>query len=128
MLASLSTTSKLLSRSLSNLAWSLKARRPEEWRQTIAALHSTVGTIIQKRLGTVVQYLGDGLLALFGAQGSSEYDIENAVRAALDAQSAVASLNAPHPIQIRIGIHTGLVVVATWVRMPGKSSPRPVMR
>lgn len=84
---------------------------PEEWRQTVAKLHSTMGKIIQDRHGLVAQYLGDGLLALFGAQTSSEHDPENAVRAALEAQSAIAGWNGEHPIQIRIGIHTGLVVV-----------------
>jgi class 3 adenylate cyclase/tetratricopeptide (TPR) repeat protein len=84
---------------------------PEEWRQTVAQLHSTVGNLIAGHQGTVAQYLGDGLLAFFGAQLSSERDSENAIRAALDAQSALSSEEFPHPIQIRIGIHTGLVVV-----------------
>ncbi len=84
---------------------------PEEWRQTVAQLHSTVGNLIARHQGQVAQYLGDGLLAFFGAQLSSERDSENAIRAALDAQSALSAQEFPHPIQIRIGIHTGLVVV-----------------
>jgi class 3 adenylate cyclase/predicted ATPase len=84
---------------------------PEEWRHTVTVLHETVGGIIQKHQGTVAQYLGDGLLALFGAYSSSEHDPENAIRAALDAQSAVSALNGARPIQIRVGIHTGLVVM-----------------
>jgi len=84
---------------------------PEEWRHTVAVLHERVGEIIQKHQGTVAQYLGDGLLALFGAYSSSEHDPENAIRAALYAQSAVSALNGARPIQIRVGIHTGLVVM-----------------
>jgi class 3 adenylate cyclase/tetratricopeptide (TPR) repeat protein len=84
---------------------------PEEWRHIVASLHSTVGLIIQRHHGTVAQYLGDGLLAFFGAESSTEHDPENAIRAALEAQSAVAGLNGTRPIQIRAGIHTGLVVV-----------------
>jgi len=70
-----------------------------------------VGEIVQKHQGTVAQYLGDGLLALFGAQASSEHDPENAIRAGLEALSAVSTLNSARPIQIRIGIHTGLVIM-----------------
>jgi class 3 adenylate cyclase len=84
---------------------------PEEWRKTVAAVHETVGTTIQEHQGSVVQYLGDGLLALFGARTASEHDPENAIRAALDAQNAVAAVPAPEPLRIRIGIHTGPVVV-----------------
>jgi class 3 adenylate cyclase/tetratricopeptide (TPR) repeat protein len=84
---------------------------PEEWRQTVARLHSTVGMIVQQHQGTVAQYLGDGLLALFGAQTASEHDPENAIRAALAVQSAVSAMDGASPIQIRVGIHTGLVVV-----------------
>ena len=84
---------------------------PEEWREAVAALHAAVGTAVQRHHGTVVQYLGDGLLALFGAQSAHEHDPEDAIRAALDAQAAVASLTLARLIQIRVGIHTGLVVV-----------------
>ncbi|HEV8339344.1 MAG TPA: adenylate/guanylate cyclase domain-containing protein [bacterium] len=84
---------------------------PEEWRQTVARLHSTVGMIVQQHQGRVAQYLGDGLLALFGAQTASEHDTENAIRAALAVQTAVSAMDGAHPIQIRVGIHTGLVVV-----------------
>lgn len=83
---------------------------PEEWRQTIAALHATVGNLVAQHQGHVAQYLGDGLLAFFGAEQASERDPENAIRAALAASSALPQLPVAHPIQIRVGIHTGLVV------------------
>ncbi len=84
---------------------------PEDWRQTVAQLHATVGNLITQHQGTVAQYLGDGLLAFFGAQASSEQDAENAIRAALEFQNAIAHLDAPQKIQVRAGLHTGLVVV-----------------
>jgi len=84
---------------------------PEEWRETVARLHSTIGMIVQQHQGTVAQYLGDGLLALFGAQTASEHDPENAIRAGLAVQSAVSAMDGAHPIQLRVGIHTGLVMV-----------------
>jgi class 3 adenylate cyclase/tetratricopeptide (TPR) repeat protein len=84
---------------------------PEEWRQTVAKLHVTVGDLIAQHQGQVAQYLGDGLLALFGAQQASEADAENAIRAALAATTAITQLNAGYPVQIRVGLHTGPVVV-----------------
>jgi len=84
---------------------------PEEWRETVAAVHAALGGVIQQHQGSVAQYLGDGLLALFGARTSGEHDPENAIRAALDAQNAVAALQTPEPLKLRIGIHTGPVVV-----------------
>lgn len=77
---------------------------PEEWRHIIARLHATAGNLIAGHHGTVAQYLGDGLLAFFGAQESSEQDAENAIRAALEIQK-------DSNLQLRAGIHTGLVVV-----------------
>jgi class 3 adenylate cyclase/predicted ATPase len=84
---------------------------PEEWRQTVAAVHAAVGRVIEQHYGMVAQYLGDGLLAWFGVPQPGEYDPEHAVRAALGAQSAILSLGAGPPIELRVGIHTGLVVV-----------------
>lgn len=82
---------------------------PEDWRQIVASIHTMAGLVIQRYDGTVVQYLGDGLLAMFGAQTSSEHDPENAIRAALAIQAD--SLHARYKIQMRIGIHTGMIVV-----------------
>ncbi len=108
---------------------------PEDWRQVVAAVHGLAGGQIRQHGGTVVQYLGDGLLALFGAQTSSERDPENAIRAGLEIQleigrwrmevggetraNAASALQLPtsnlqppiSSLQLRIGIHTGLVVV-----------------
>jgi class 3 adenylate cyclase/tetratricopeptide (TPR) repeat protein len=83
----------------------------EEWRRMVATLHAAVGAVVEDHQGQVVQYLGDGLLALFGARSTSEHDPENAIRAALEAQNAAAAVQAPQPLRIRAGIHTGLVVV-----------------
>ena len=41
---------------------------PEDWHGVISRLHSLVGEIVLSNQGLVLQYLGDGLLALFGAQ------------------------------------------------------------
>ncbi len=80
---------------------------PEEWRQVVARLHTRLGEIVDAHHGEVAQYLGDGLLAFFGARQSSESDPENAIRAALAGQTATAD----GKVQLRAGIHSGLVVV-----------------
>jgi class 3 adenylate cyclase/predicted ATPase len=84
---------------------------PEEWRHTVAEVHATAGRIIEQHHGMVAQYLGDGLLAWFGVPQPTEDDPEHAVRAALGVQSAIAALKAAHRIELRVGIHTGLVIV-----------------
>ncbi len=83
---------------------------PEDWREVVAALHRMAGETVQEFGGTVVQYLGDGLLALFGAHSSSERDPESAVCSALEIQKNVLHLEINEPIQLRAGINTGLVV------------------
>lgn len=88
-----------------------EALDPEDWRQVVAKIHTLAGERVLKNQGVVVQYLGDGLLALFGAQAASENDAENAVRAALEIQSGLAGLHLDPPLQMRLGVHSGLVVV-----------------
>ena len=84
---------------------------PEDWREAVVAVHSMAGKLIQEQQGNIVQYLGDGLLALFGAHLSSERDPERAIRAALTIQENIHSLAVDLPLQLRVGVHTGLVVM-----------------
>jgi class 3 adenylate cyclase len=88
-----------------------EALDPEEWRQVVATFHGALGQAVTGHRGEVAQYLGDGLLAFFGAKGASEDDPENAIRAALDGQSRVASAVASKALQLRAGVHTGLVII-----------------
>ena len=66
--------------------------------------------------GMVDKFTGDGLMAVFGAPVAHENDSEMAVRAALDMQKAaaefepIARAQLGAPLQIRIGIHTGLAI------------------
>ena len=78
---------------------------------------SVMGGIVFKNHGIVDKYLGDGLLALFGAPVSSTMDADNAARAALEMKKSVATVNDyfakefDASISIGISIHTGEVVV-----------------
>ena len=84
---------------------------PEEWHQVLKRLHAILGEKVAAHHGEVGKFLGDGMLAYFGMREASEDDPENAIRAALDAQAAVAGSLSAEQIQIRAGIHTGLVVM-----------------
>ncbi|MGB8646992.1 MAG: adenylate/guanylate cyclase domain-containing protein [Anaerolineae bacterium] len=84
---------------------------PEEWRQTVDKFLSSAADLIVAHEGQVDSYLGDGLLAYFGVQHPSERDAENGVRAALDLQGAMANLGTRQQLQVRIGLHTGLVIL-----------------
>jgi ABC-type oligopeptide transport system substrate-binding subunit/class 3 adenylate cyclase len=89
---------------------------PEEWKEIVSGAHRLVSAAVERYGGTVAQYLGDGVLAFFGAPLTHEDDPLRAVRAALDIQTAMAGYRLElaglvEDFQMRIGIHTGLVVV-----------------
>jgi len=78
---------------------------------------SMVSEIIFKHSGTLDKYMGDGLMALFGAPYVSELDAVKAVRAAVEMQRAMIAFNDRMradnlpPIQIGIGVNTGHAIV-----------------
>jgi len=78
---------------------------------------SVMGGIVFKYHGIVDKYLGDGLLALFGAPVSSIMDADNAAQAALEMKKSVATVNEyfarefDTSVSIGISVHTGEVVV-----------------
>lgn len=67
--------------------------------------------------GTVDKFVGDGMLAFWGAPDTRPDHAEAAVRASLAIATAVRRANARaeadggHPVRVRIGLHTGRVVV-----------------
>ncbi len=78
---------------------------------------SMVSEIIFRHGGTLDKYIGDGLLALFGAPYVSELDAVQAVRAAVELQRSMVSFNERLSaenlpiISIGIGINTGPAIV-----------------
>ncbi len=90
---------------------------PEELHEVIHDYQATCATIIAPYEGYIAQYLGDGLLVYFGYPQAHEDDAQRAVRAGLGILAAMASLNDRLDqtygmrLAMRIGIHTGLVVV-----------------
>lgn len=83
---------------------------PEDLRTIISSYHSTITKVIFDHSGVVARYMGDGLLAYFGYPEAHEDDAEQAVHAALGIIRAV-ELVKPQPVQVRVGIATGTVVI-----------------
>ena len=88
---------------------------PEDLRGVISAYQKCVGATVQRFGGFVAKYMGDGVLIYFGYPQAHEDDAERAVRAGLDLIAAVSALKAASPLQTRVGIATGLVVVGDLV-------------
>jgi len=89
---------------------------PEELREHVRAYQGVSAEVIARFEGHIAQYLGDGLLVYFGYPLAHEDDAQRAVSAGLAVVDAVATLNARQPaggvaLAVRVGIHTGLVVV-----------------
>ena len=59
--------------------------------------------------------MGDGVLVYFGYPQAHEDDAERAVRAGLELIGAVSALKPNPPLQTRVGIATGLVVVGDLI-------------
>jgi class 3 adenylate cyclase/tetratricopeptide (TPR) repeat protein len=92
---------------------------PEDVRATLRPYHERVRQEIERFGGTVEKFIGDAVMAVFGAPVAHEDDAERAVRAALRILDSVGELNRERPdldLAIRIGINTGEVVVALAAR------------
>ena len=90
---------------------------PEDMREIVGAYHRCCADLITTAGGFVAKYMGDGVLAYFGYPQAHEHDAERAVRAGLALVKAVPKLTtaASAPLQVRIGIATGLVVVGDLI-------------
>ena len=65
--------------------------------------------------GFVAKYMGDGVLVYFGYPQAHEDDAERAVRAGLELITAVTALKTRAPLQTRVGLATGLVIVGDLI-------------
>ena len=88
---------------------------PEDLREVIAAYQKAVAATVERFGGFVAKYLGDGVLVYFGYPQAHEDDAERAVRAGLELIQAVSGLKSSAPLQTRVGIGTGLVVVGDLI-------------
>ena len=88
---------------------------PEDLREVISAYQKCVAETVRRFDGFVAKYMGDGVLVYFGYPQAHEDDAERAVRAGLELIAAVAGLKTRAPLQTRVGIATGLVVVGDLI-------------
>ena len=84
---------------------------PEDLREVISAYQKCVAETV-RRFGGFVVSTGRGVLVYFGYPQAHEDDAERAVRAGLELIAAVTALKSPVVLQTRVGIATGMVVVA----------------
>ena len=93
---------------------------PEDYHGRVVAYQTACHQVIARYEGHIAQYLGDGVLVYFGYPVAHEDDAVRAVRSGLEIVEALRH-QVPSPVQgeeqgevrlqVRIGIHTGLVVI-----------------
>ncbi len=87
---------------------------PEAVKSLVDRALRRLGEEVQRYDGTVDKYIGDNVMALFGAPVAHEDDAERAVRAALAMQAAMDEINdwssLDVPFALRVGINTGEVL------------------
>src|SRR5450631_579677 len=83
---------------------------PEDVRAFLSPYYARLRTELEHFGGTVEKFIGDAVMALFGAPVAHEDDPERAVRAALAIRDWVLEQEAG--LQLRIAVNTGEVLVA----------------
>jgi class 3 adenylate cyclase/tetratricopeptide (TPR) repeat protein len=89
-------------------------RDPETVKSLVERALRRLGAEVERYGGTVDKYIGDNVMAVFGAPVAHEDDAERAVRAGLGMQHAMAEINQGLPdgvaFELRVGINTGEVL------------------
>jgi class 3 adenylate cyclase/tetratricopeptide (TPR) repeat protein len=88
---------------------------PEDVRDTLRPYHERLRQEIERFGGTVEKFIGDAVMAVWGAPVAHEDDAERAVRTGLDILEAMRDLNEHQPnlqLAVRIGINTGEAMVS----------------
>ena len=89
---------------------------PEEVRGLINACFERLGQVIDRYGGYIDKFIGDEIMALFGAPFVHENDPERALRAALEMMKTLEAFSdeyahqLPKPLALHFGINTGLVI------------------
>ncbi|HZE05501.1 MAG TPA: adenylate/guanylate cyclase domain-containing protein, partial [Solirubrobacteraceae bacterium] len=92
---------------------------PEDVQARLRPYHERVREVLERHGGTVEKFVGDAVMAVFGAPVAHEDDAERAVRSGLRILEAIGELNDTDPslsLQVRVGINTGEAVVALAAR------------
>jgi class 3 adenylate cyclase len=92
---------------------------PEDVRAILTRYYGRSRAVIESFGGTVEKFIGDAVMAVFGAPLAHGDDPERGVRAALAVRDAIAEMNDADPeldLRVRIAVHTGEVLVAFGAR------------
>ena len=92
---------------------------PEDVRATLRPYHARLRADIERFGGTVEKFIGDAVMAVFGAPVGHEDDAERAVRAAIRIIGSIVEMNDERPgldLSVRIGVNTGEAVVSLGAR------------
>jgi class 3 adenylate cyclase/type II secretory pathway predicted ATPase ExeA len=90
---------------------------PEDWREVLRSYQTACEKVVHQFDGHIAQYLGDGILVYFGYPRAHEGDACRATHAGLEIVQEIKRLSAHWQrhgniqLAVRVGIHTGLVVV-----------------
>ncbi len=87
---------------------------PEEVRALLRPYHARLRDELERFGGTVEKFIGDAVMAVFGAPVSHEDDAERAVRAALAIRDWI--LDEQAELQLRIGVNSGQALVSLGAR------------
>src|SRR6266404_2619958 len=82
---------------------------PEDVEAILRPYHARLRDELEKRGGTVEKFVGDAVMAVFGAPAAHEDDPERAVRAALAIRDWIAD---QADLQVRVAVNTGEAIVA----------------
>lgn len=94
-----------------------ESENPEKIVSLLNRYFTAMSEIIFAHGGTLDKYIGDELMAIFGAPTASPQDADNAIQTAIDMQKRMESLNRElkvegfNPIEIGIGLNTGVATV-----------------
>ena len=84
---------------------------PEDVRATLSSYYARLRAELERHGGTVEKFIGDAVMAVFGAPVAHEDDPERAVRAALAIRDSIGE-----DLEIRTAVHTGEALVALGAR------------
>src|SRR5204863_8095324 len=86
---------------------------PEDLQALLSRYHGQVSRELERFGGTVEKFIGDAVVALFGAPVAHEDDPERAVRAALAVREWVSQQS---DLQVRLAVNTGEALVLVGAR------------
>ena len=92
---------------------------PEDVRAELSSYHARVRSELERHGGTVEKFIGDAVVAVFGAPLVHEDDAERAVRSALAIRDWALEEDA---VDVRLAVNTGEALVSVDARARTRAS------